>query len=545
MDRGTAAENGDDLKMVLILRRSDDPPDPTGFDFWASVNGISIDGLPPAKRIAGLAGQLEDAFLACRETWWKHGRELSAEPSAAFAHTPSCAGNVSDFGLMLAWSRLAENWDQSAKRYFLACDDPWLFRHLDGLPAAEYGRGPLLWPRRLKLSVRGFLGRVKVALSALLSCLTLRQHRHNTTPGQPAIIAYGHPNSRPDGYDGYFGELPQLETKLDRLLHVDCAIPRARALSQDGRAAGIAAFGNPFVALSLIGTKWRPTRGENRNWLIRRAAALEGATGMAAMIKWQIHCQTNWLHTNRPPVVLWPWENHSWERALVREARSLGFKTIGYQHSVVGGAMLNYSPNANPDRLESIPDQVLCTGALWRTHLVRWGMPQERLQVAGAWRMSTSSVPAYDPNAPIFIALPFSATISGEIIDAIRNAVANGLNRKFLIKQHPMNPFGFTTDSTMERTDVPFDQQASLSGLLFAASSVGIEAYLAGIPTIRFQPSGTVAPSLSEDIPMPVATNADLCQSLKNLRLGSPGANVEIFAPITKATWQQLISDGE
>ena len=46
----------------------------------------------------------------------------------------------SDYGsLMLAWSKLIERVAGGSERVLVLCDDPWLFRHLAGLPNVTSG----------------------------------------------------------------------------------------------------------------------------------------------------------------------------------------------------------------------------------------------------------------------------------------------------------------------------------------------------------------------------------------------------------------------
>ena len=529
--------------MTRFLRTSASPLQPGDFDFWASLDGQNIDGLPDSKSVPGLEEKLEGAFKEIRDAWWEIGRDLGSDDSAQYAHTPSCAGNISDFGQMLAWSRIAEEWTGLPQKFVLVCDDPWMFRHLRGLAGVHSGKAPVLWMPEVRLAVRGYLARTKAALEAIFAALAFRRHRSFTVTARPAFLAYGHPKSAPDGYDGYFGSLKKILPQLDRLLHVDADGHRTRMLASAGQAAALGGFGNPFAALTLVASKWRPSGSKRSNWLVRRAAALEGGTGSAAMIRWQIYCQTNWLRMRRPKVVVWPWENHSWERALVRECRKLGIKTLGYQHSVAGGAMLNYSARSNADGLSSLPDKVFCSGEIWRQQLEEWKVPKDRLEIGGAWRISDKPGPVFVPGAPVLLALPFSSSISAELISAARQALKMDDCRRFLVKQHPMTPYQFTNDPRLDRTDLPFDQIKELGGLVFAASTIGLEAALAGLPVIRFQPRSVIAPGFSEGLPIPVASADTLGEALRDLQIPQPLDQTQFFAEVDHIQWRHEIGD--
>ena len=87
-------------------------------------------------------------------------------------------------------------------------------------------------------------------------------------------VVYGHPASTPEGGDGYFGDLMIKEPQLHRVLHVDCARARARALEGGGRTFSLHAWGRPLFALAALPfQRWRPAMAEpmgENHWLVRR-----------------------------------------------------------------------------------------------------------------------------------------------------------------------------------------------------------------------------------------------------------------------------------
>ena len=141
--------------MVLILRRSDDlagVPDETP---WLPVTGTLAPVAEPAK-IPGGARLLHEAFGRVRETWWRLGRAMGAQHTGWLSHAATCASMNSDFGVMLAWDRIARDMAAEGETALMICSDPWLFRHLAGLPGVTAGRPPALLPALLKLRARGF-----------------------------------------------------------------------------------------------------------------------------------------------------------------------------------------------------------------------------------------------------------------------------------------------------------------------------------------------------------------------------------------------------
>ena len=535
--------------MTVLLRRPEDVPSPHEYAAWAAIGGAGA--LPdPARRVSRLGAQLEDAFAAVSGAWWALARDLGSASSAWAAHAPACATNVSDLGLMLAWTKLVDGWAADKESTLVLCDDPWLFRHLAERPGVSAGAAPGLVAAELRLHLRGVLVRAMVAVRMAYAAIVCRRHRRTIARAVPAILVYGHPASRAtgteDGHDAYFGGLLQDNLSLVRLLHTDCPPARARALAGDGRTAALHAWGNPLTAFAAIAARWTPLPAHlasPQGWLVRRAAMIENGCGNIAMTHWQDHCQRRWLADRRPRAVAWPWENHPWERAFVRAATRADVRTVGYQHSVVGRHMLNYAAHSNPDGAASLPERVLCVGPATRAHLARWGIPEDRLAVGGAWRFPADARTRFDPTAPVFFALPFGGAIAAEMMAAARDLAAAG--RRVLVKDHPMTPFTFAQTPNLTRADTPLSGQDAVAAVVYAATTVGLEARLAGLPAVRFRPCGTMAVDiLPEGVSVPATERDSIAADVAHLIATGPGAatsRAAVFAPVDKDLWSRLL----
>ncbi|MBT5712435.1 hypothetical protein HOI71_15415, partial [Candidatus Poribacteria bacterium] len=166
----------------------------------------------------------------------------------------------------------------------------------------------------------------------------------------------------------------------------DQTLRRPMRLAADGGSVSLHAWGSVAAALALPFAKWRPTRAERDGkfkWLLDRACVMEGSTGQAATIAWQNHCQKRWLAAARPSAVVWPWENQSWERQFVRDAKVANVATIGYQHTVVGPQLLNHSPRSNADGTASLPERIFCNGPSTMAQLKAYGIEESRMKIAG------------------------------------------------------------------------------------------------------------------------------------------------------------------
>jgi hypothetical protein len=453
------------------------------------------------------------------------------------SHTVACGSFGSDFGLMLAWSDMAARLAREPGRTLVVCDDPWLFRHLASLPGVEAGRAPPLARLEWKLRLRGFAARGLLALRLMRHALACRRWTAAIPKGAAAILVYGHPSSRADGFDTYFGTLMRELPGLKRLLHTDCPPARAAQLAEDGRTASLHGWGSPIFAALLPFTVWRP---RTRSWLVRRAAARENGGGGPAMNRWQMHCQRRFLAAVRPAPICWPWENHAWERDLCRAARAQGIGTVGYQHTVIGPHQINYSTRANLDGIQAIPDVVVADGPAYRREMEDWGVPAQRLVNGGAWRLSGVSGNRFDPAAPVFVPLSAIPAIARLQLDAARLAAASG--RRVLVKEHPMYPVAV---EELERTELGMPQHERLSAVIYATGTSGLEALLLGLPAFRLLPEDRLAidvlPAGLRTVPV---TLDELLPALDAAEPPPPLAFEDVLSPVDMAVWKSLLKGG-
>lgn len=496
--------------------------------------------LESGRRLADLPERLERAFEESMEEWWALGRELAGEPSARWAHAPACTPNASDLGLMLAWTRLADDCAAKPQTSLIVCDDPWLFRHLRTRPGVAAGRPPCLWRPVVRAHVRGALARLRRVVMLAVAAIG----RQASGPvGASSLLVYAHPQSRADGHDAYFGAIMKQVPGLVRMLHTDAAGARAAMLADGNETFSLHGWGNPVLALGLIFTRWRPAAAHvlgRHGWLVRRAAALEGANAQAVMTRWQGICQRAWMRKIRPMTVTWPWENHAWERELVRAARKLGVATIGYQHTVVGRHAANHSPRSNPDGLDSIPDRIFCNSRAGRDQLRSWGIPAERLAHAGTLRDLAPKPIEYDPQGPVFVALPMKQSIALEMLAALQRIRTEDL--RFVLKVHPMTELDFPETGRISRTEEQLHNQGGLRAVVYSATSVGLEAILAGLPTLRFLPASTIAIDILSPPAEAVSVTAETLEpALKNLTRTSTVDIDDFFPPADLELWRSAL----
>ena len=532
--------------MSVLLRRSGDLPKPAAYDSWITVSGRSPSGVS-GNRLGDFSSRLEDAFDGAAAQWQDLAKTLAAEPTSELAQMPGCAPTCSDFGIMLAWSNLVKTLNDSNERVLLVCDDPWLFRHLAQFPKTDAGIPPSLFALLLKLALRGFFVQTKVALRAVFASQAFRHHRSRVKSGATVIFAYAHPDSSAEGDDAYFGPLMKKWPELVRVLHVDGTLGQAKSLSADPRTVSLHAWGNPLAALKLPFARWKPPATHLSGplgWLVRRAAALEGGTGQAAMSRWQQYCQENWMRRTKPRLIAWPWENHTWERGFVRTARRFGVRTLGYLHTPHGRHHWGISPASNRDELDSIPDGIVCTGAIPAKRLQALGYPPDHITVGGSLRHVVFGALPHDPDGPVLMALPNNRDIA-QHMETIAAGWAKE-NKKVLIKPHPMAPAKIRTLPGTMYTEDPLDQLPALQAVVYAMSSIGLEALAGGLPVIRFSPATAIAPiaALPENLDVPARNAQELEDALRSINKQKAIDIADYYSAPDFGFWDRALNNG-
>lgn len=505
---------------------------------------LAIDtGLAADTTIDGIAEKLEAAFDAGYAVWRQTALRLQEQPTSELAHMPTLSTYASDFGTMLAWMQVVENLAAENKETAVLCRDPWLYRALALFSGVEAGSPPDIAAKRLRFFCRGILARTRAAVRCIIALCRTRKHRMGHSVQASWLLVYGHPESNARGRDAYFGSLMVDMPALHRLMHTDCGADVALKLAADGRSRSLHAWGSFFTALSMPFRRWRPDiSGLDTKiaWLVQRAAAIEGSGGSAAMTHWQMHCHAAWLADANPKVVSWPWENHPWERDFVRTARSYGVKTLGYQHTVVGRHMFNQGADANLDGLDSIPEQIALNGPAFLHDLKARGIPEDRMTIAGSFRVGGNKLPDYAPDGPVFVALSNNPAFAGQMIDALRPLAS--AEQPMLVKDHPLSPFPVTESPHFSHTRMPMSELPALRALIYCTGTSGLEGILAGIPTLRFIPEGGIALDiLPAGMQVDSSSAVTLAGCLQSLPV-PPRQNADtLFPPPDTDLWKTLL----
>ena len=106
-----------------------------------------------------------------------------------------------------------------------------------------------------------------------------------------------------------------------------------------------------------------------------------------------------------------------------------------------------------------------------------------------------------------------------------------------------MTRFRFTESDALRRTDRQLRDHADISAVVFAATTVGLEAALAGLPTIRFRPRGRIALDiLPAGLDLPATDSEGLAEALDRAAPPPPVATEDVFSPVCKDLWRRELT---
>ena len=123
------------------------------------------------------------------------------------------------------------------------------------------------------------------------------------------------------------------------------------------------------------------------------------------------------------------------------------------------------------------------------------------------------------------------------MLSAIAGCAETG--RQFVVKDHPMSPFGIQPGGHIRKADGPLGEEAAVSAVLYAATSVGLEALMAGLPTLRFRGRSRLALNiLPPGVEVPTADLHSLPQALLELHPPAHINRESVFAEADLETWR-------
>jgi hypothetical protein len=276
----------------------------------------------------------------------------------------------------------------------------------------------------------------------------------------------------------------------------------------------------------------------------------------------------------RPALILYRAEFQPIENALLR-GKGEHVAGVGFQHHPFGENYLSmrFTPAEVAESLavpssvhaRPMPDGIVAIGPTLAAHVVRGGMPPERVAVCGPQRYgglvryrqqqpSRSALRAHiqvpSDGLTVFVALAIVEADTEALFGALV-AACEGLNARIIVRTHPNRPkgdpalhatldaLGRTRASLMPDSGAMYDYIAAADCMVCIGSMIAFEAIVLGIMPIVFDNPATFgAVSLAEyEAGLYVARNAGgLRHALSEVLMDAPAARAR------RAAWPALLA---
>jgi hypothetical protein len=110
-----------------------------------------------------------------------------------------------------------------------------------------------------------------------------------------------------------------------------------------------------------------------------------------------------------------------------------------------------------------------------------------------------------------------------------------------------MTPYVFENSHGVKATEQPLQEFKAVSAVLYASTTVGLEALLMGLPTIRFVPEERIAIDILPDgVEAPITDGRSLAASLRApYHNAASGKWEEVFGTVDMNLWKVWLGDPE
>lgn len=292
-----------------------------------------------------------------------------------------------------------------------------------------------------------------------------------------------------DARDAYFGPLSEA-LGAERTTTVFLAAGHGARAASNARRAPLEAYArlpDIFAAWSearaarLHGT---PTDRDHAA-LAQDLVRLERDSGEAFMRAFMARAFRRMVLAARPRVVLFPFENRAWEKALILAAREAGVrKVVGYQHSSITPRHLAFEIPAGTT--QPLPDQVVTVGEVTAGWLRdRAPVLADRIGAGASLRRVSAQIPLPGSHG-LLVAISSSAEEALALMTMV-HAAAPQVRMPVVFRSHPTIPaedlfarFDWPGHVRLSRgTSLEADlADASIVG--YASSTVALEGMLQG-----------------------------------------------------------------
>ena len=544
-----------------------------------------------AKNRISTGLRLEKQALKLRQSfthWVGHLAQKAHEPWRFWAITftarsPETSNIFQLFCLaQLCLSEINQNPKNAALK--VVVEDPWLFQALAPHFLIHHGSWQARRDRmrsRIRCYARVIPARISFLVRGTSRLLLARILRLGGSfhPKTVSLVSYALPSSLDKNtyYDPFFGYLPELLKNLDfKTVHLFPLHTPSKFFKKIARipSGQVLATWASFKELLFSSLSWAqlpqltaPLQFEKLDvgTLIQKELLEENASNRYVLNVWQA---LTWMRYSKYALgsMIYLFENHPWEKGLNFALSKRQVRRIGYQHSTVPSLLMNHIPAGEAEH-PFHPEVILSNSPENQVLLQSYGWAHPRASkvlVAGALRYPSpiQSLPkthirgGTQRNPKLCVAFPGTLELSTHLLTALSRSIRTDSQTKLLLKFHPSirpNQKIYQNIPHAQLTDQPLkDLAAQLDALLFASTTLGLEALLMGLPVYRYIPEGLLS---MDPIPPFLSSLVQVCdhQTLGNIISHLPLRQTQLkphseaknllYFPIDDQVWKKTLED--
>lgn len=266
--------------------------------------------------------------------------------------------------------------------------------------------------------------------------------------------------------------------------------------------------------------------------------------------------------------ILYPFENHIWEKALCLGARRSGFRgeLVGYQHANLPSVYLNFFPGPFERSCGALPDRLVCCGRASARVLAQSGYSPVGAGPALRYDHVWTQLPRPPHDRPVVLVCLSVGWDAFELVWKAHQAFKDDRGKRVILRPHPAGPLtlqdieaflGVRMPSHFEVSSEPLTQLLALSDVLvYTSSTVCYEALSQGVPVLCLEQSQGIDKDPLKDSPEGIRwvarTPQELAAWADRLRRQEPSERAEwqdqcreflrdTFEPISEETMQVFL----
>jgi len=407
-------------------------------------------------------------------------------------------------------------------------EDQWLYRHLWKrykenrdkffFPSSKHTYVPIL-----KLTIKGLLARGHLFLKVLFRMLEFEridsvQKLKNVERMRKHVYIYSwilNSSFQPDGTftDVYFGRLPDILTKanykiayivppfMTKLIRKKLTNNSSYEFTSLDQYIRVSDLIKGIISVFQLSYN---EKSQRLSTLLKRQVMYEFSSLPVAMLYY--FALKRWLqeinHANI--AIIYPFENQPWEKMLCIAATEIdrSIKLIAYQHSTIATMSLSYFLGNGESKDMPLPHIIFANGDYSLKQLRSTHTEKTKLLNGGAFRYEhfhkadNKAFSIKNAIKTILVAMPSSRVLTHELLVTILENFGDFMEEKGIriaIKFHPTvsrDSLGIEFSnfpSHIYEADRPMENLLrEVNLVVYTSSSAGLEAFLSGIPVIRY-----------------------------------------------------------